>query len=302
MIENSTTLLSIIIPSYKAGDTLHACLQSLVTQCTDAVEIIVVQSGEDGAAAQVASRFPEVRLVHWPTRLHPGAARNLGVEKSSGRLLGFTDADCIAAPNWVSTLLALTRSKHVAVGGTIGNATTTTALDWAMHFCSMHEWMPGTPSGPMNDIPTCCLAMPRSTYETYGPFRGQGYSSDTEFNWRVVRGGQLIHFDHQLRVDHGDPASWTKLLRRQPERGYHFARMRVAEEGFSLARRALYTAGSPLLPLLLIARLIRKIRAAATPAQYRRALLGALPLVTLGFTLWACGEAAGYVRGVTARN
>jgi len=31
----------------------------------------------------------------------PAAARNVGIENADGEIIGFTDDDCVASPNWI---------------------------------------------------------------------------------------------------------------------------------------------------------------------------------------------------------
>lgn len=292
--------LSIVIPSYNSGDTIESCLGSLTPQCDESVEIIVVDSGEDDARRRVEEHFPDVVLIRSERRQYPGAARNLGIEHARGELLGFIDADCVAAPDWIARILAAHTGEHPVVGGVIGNEAPRGRLDWAAYLCSFHRWMPGTPAGTVVDIPTCCLSFPRWVFDRYGPFRSSGFSTDTELNWRVTRDGYPLLLDPGIRVSHVHHPTLLSFARRQLTRGYAFARMRVAHEGFSRRRRLLYAGGIAALPFLLTARLAGRALQRATPREYQRGLVVAAPLVFLGFSLWACGEMAGYAHGGAA--
>ena len=103
----SAPALSIVVASYNTRATIERCLTALVAQrAGDAIEIVVVDSGDDGTAALVAERFPDVTLVRADERRYPGAARNLGIARARGTLIGFVDADCVAAPDWAARVLA----------------------------------------------------------------------------------------------------------------------------------------------------------------------------------------------------
>src|SRR3982750_2424346 len=94
--------ISVVIASYNARDTIGQTLAALLGGAAPAVpfEVIVVDSSTDGTGELIASRFPDGLLVPSERRLYPGDARNVGVERASGRIFAFTDADCVVDPDW----------------------------------------------------------------------------------------------------------------------------------------------------------------------------------------------------------
>jgi len=285
--------LSIIVVCWQAAATIERCLAALVPQRRDDVEIVVVDSGTDATADIVARRFPEVRLVRLATRHAPGAARNVGIAAARGELIGFVDSDCVAAPDWAERVLAAHHDPTPVIGGIIDLAPPRTALGTALYLCEFNQWLPGAPAGPMRDIPTCCLSLKRSALERFGPFRSDGYCSDTAFNWKLARAGSPPRLDRSIRVSQMMQPTVRGFVRKQLMHGRAFARMRVAEESFSTARRLAFAALSPLLPLVLGLRLVRRVRERAQPGL---PLVRSAPLVLLGLCLWSAGELAGYVR------
>jgi len=283
--------LSIVVVSYNAAATIERCLDALVPQCATSNEIIVVDSGEDETASIVAAKFPGVKLIRCDARRYPGAARNIGIENARGELIGFVDADCVAAPDWVAAVLGAHRAEHPVIGGVVDNASPAGVLGWAIYFCEFHQWMPGTPAGPMVEIPTCCLAVKRWALERFGPFRPDGYCSDTAFNWKLGRSGFAPRFDPAIRVAQIYEPTLSFFVRKQLMHGRAFARMRVAEEGFSTPRRLAYAALSPALPVILSWRLLWRVLARGV---YRARLLASAPLVFAGLCLWSLGELVGY--------
>lgn len=285
--------LSIVVVCYQAAATIERCLAALVPQRSDAVEIVVVDSGTDATADLVERRFPEVRLVRSATRLAPGAARNAGIAAAHGELIGFVDADCVAAPDWAGRVLAAHRESSPVVGGVIDLAPPRTSLGTALYLCEFNQWLPGAPAGPMRDIPTCCLSIERWAVERFGPFRADGYCSDTAFNWKLARAGVPPQLDPAIRVAQIMQPTARGFVQKQLMHGRAFARMRVAEEQFSPLRRWAFAALSPALPFLLGVRLVRRVR---ERAQDGLPLARSAPLVFLGLCLWSAGELAGYVR------
>jgi glycosyltransferase involved in cell wall biosynthesis len=292
-MDDAPRTLSIIVVSYQSAATIERCLAALVPQRSDTVEVLVVDSGTDETAALVARRFPEVRLIRLASRHPPGAARNVGIAAARGELIGFVDSDCIAAPDWAERVLAAHRDPAPVIGGVIDLAAPRTLLGTALYLCEFNQWLPGTPPGPMRDIPTCCLSLQRRAIERHGPFRTAGYSSDTAFNWKLARAGEPPRLDPSIRVAQMMAPTFAAFVRKQLMHGRAFARMRVAEERFSTARRLAFAALSPALPLVLGLRLVRRVRARG---QGGLLTMRAAPLVLLGVCLWSAGALAGYLR------
>lgn len=109
--------VSIIIPAYNAGHTLGDCLEALCAQSTKSalsIEIIVVDNGSTDHTAAVANQYP-VGLVS-ETRKGTSWARNAGIEASSGRLICFTDADCVPTADWVEKITAPLLNDQSIIG------------------------------------------------------------------------------------------------------------------------------------------------------------------------------------------
>jgi len=115
-----TPTVSIIVPVYNGAETISACLESLLNQNypAEAYEIIVVENGSTDRTTQIVQKYP-VRLCH-SDRRGPSPARNLGLAKSEAEIIAFTDADCIADPNWLLELVKpYTEAEVGGVGGSI---------------------------------------------------------------------------------------------------------------------------------------------------------------------------------------
>jgi glycosyltransferase involved in cell wall biosynthesis len=111
---------SIVIPTYNRLPILQKCLLAMEEQKIDRsiadYEIIVVDDGStDGTIEWLKSssdRLPHVKLYE---RSHQGAAaaRNFGVERSSGDTIIFIDSDLVVTPTFLSAhATALTLGKE----------------------------------------------------------------------------------------------------------------------------------------------------------------------------------------------
>jgi glycosyltransferase involved in cell wall biosynthesis len=85
------------MPTYEKPAYLDLTLASYVDQARDAHEIVVIDDGETGAAAQVVAKYQDCLP---PRFLHPGhggraRARNHGLAGARGEIAIFADEDCI---------------------------------------------------------------------------------------------------------------------------------------------------------------------------------------------------------------
>ena len=90
-------ILSVIIPSYNSRPFLKKCLDSLICEVSDRLDVIVVNDGStDGCekiCEQYIENYPDVfRLINKENGGH-GSAINVGSEKAVGKYLKALDAD-----------------------------------------------------------------------------------------------------------------------------------------------------------------------------------------------------------------
>jgi glycosyltransferase involved in cell wall biosynthesis len=87
-------LVSVVIPAFNAERYLGPAIESVLTQTYSDLELVVVDDGStDGTASVVeACRDSRVRLLR-QSNAGVGAARNRGLEATTGSWVGFLDAD-----------------------------------------------------------------------------------------------------------------------------------------------------------------------------------------------------------------
>lgn len=85
--------ISVVIPTYNRESVLPRALDSVLAQTHPATEIVVVDDGStDGTATCVEEEYPEVRVLTQENR-GVSAARNRGIESSSGEWIALLDSD-----------------------------------------------------------------------------------------------------------------------------------------------------------------------------------------------------------------
>lgn len=100
--------LSVIIPAYKAVNTIERALTSVTSQTFKPTQIIVVDDGSDDGTLKIAKSFKEhvhnIELnIFSQKNLGAGAARNRAIDAATGDWLAFLDAD----DEWLPQKLAI---------------------------------------------------------------------------------------------------------------------------------------------------------------------------------------------------
>ncbi len=105
--------LSVIVPVYNmaAGNKLNFCLDSLMNQTLEDMEVIAVDDASVDDSAEILKTYEEkypgrFRAVYSKVNRRQGGARNLGLQESSAEWVGFVDSDDFVAPDMYAKLLA----------------------------------------------------------------------------------------------------------------------------------------------------------------------------------------------------
>lgn len=189
---HSAPLVSVIIPALDGAALAKDCIFSLVNMDYPIArrEILVVGQGSTGGLADLIKRLP-IRYLYEGRRgvCH---ARNRGIEASEGRILAFTDPDCVVSRGWLRELVR--PFEEESVGGVAGEIVpyppTTPAGRYAArrrsHSQERSLQHPVRPFAMMSN-----LAFRREVFERIGlfdtRFPGGGWE-DADLCWRFSRG------------------------------------------------------------------------------------------------------------------
>ena len=88
--------VSVIVPVYNVEKYLRKCLDSVVNQTLEDIEIICIDDGStDGSGAildEYAQKDKRIKVIHQENQ-GLGAARNVGIDLAKGEYIGFVDSD-----------------------------------------------------------------------------------------------------------------------------------------------------------------------------------------------------------------
>jgi glycosyltransferase involved in cell wall biosynthesis len=190
---------------------------------------VVCDNGSTDATPQVvegltATMPVPLRYVHEP---RPGlsAARNRGIQAAAGRVIAFTDDDCVVPEGWVEAVHAEFRADPdlAMLAGRVEPLTPADGLGGTKHFgrrmtVSLAGFSPGRIAG-------CNMAIRRATIDRVGWFDldlgagALGGTEDADFLYRVLHHRLKALLAPEVVVFHGHGRSPEQLAR--TERGYH---------------------------------------------------------------------------------
>lgn len=272
-----TPTLAIIIPHYNDATRLARCLEALEPQLDAGVEVVVADNASPCDLSGVAARFDWVHVVIQPEK-GAGPARNAGIAATTAPWLAFIDADCIAAPDWVSRAkLIATGAGDTITGGRVDvfdetppPRTGAEAFEAVFAFKMERYLREEAFLGAGN------LIVSRAGFEQAGPFR-PAVAEDKEWSQRAASRGLTLAYDDSLAVSHPSRSDWTALARKWERLVSEDYKLGVSRVTWVLKALAMPASALAHLPRILRAPQLsggEKARAAATLFRLRLARMG----------------------------
>jgi cellulose synthase/poly-beta-1,6-N-acetylglucosamine synthase-like glycosyltransferase len=226
----SPPVCSVVVCAYNSRHRIDTALDSLRAQdFTERFEVLAVISGDDGCAEYVASHHPTVRVVRSRHRLYPGAARNAGINASSGTFIAFLPDDCVADPGWLRARVTKHRLGYPLVGGAVSNGTPRSLVGTASYYVEYAASMPFEGLLERQPIPHT-VSYHRDVFEQVGRFPEVDYpGEDTLFNASCIAAGLTVAYEPRAAIAHRNLTSISDFLAHQMHHGLGHARCVVEQ-------------------------------------------------------------------------
>ena len=134
--QNVTPKISVVIPTYKAQDTLCRALDSVLDQTYADWEVLIINDfGSNDGTAEIVKMYglfdSRIRLIQADRRLGLADSLNLGIREAKGEYIARLDADDTSYPERFAKQTALLDSRpEVGICGT-----------WQRHYKKNFEWV-----------------------------------------------------------------------------------------------------------------------------------------------------------------
>ena len=106
-------LVSVVVPTFNRGHLLPRCVESILAQSYQNLEVFVVDDGStDDTSEVVGGLAADARVRYLPLETNQGAnaARNAGIRQSTGAFVAFLDSDDEWLPEKLATQVETFRS------------------------------------------------------------------------------------------------------------------------------------------------------------------------------------------------
>lgn len=99
-------LISVVIPLYNKAPWVKRCIDSIVSQSYQELEILVVNDGSTDNSVEVVKKIEDsrIRVIDKPNG-GVSSARNRGIDEAKGEFIAFLDADDMWMPRHIEALL-----------------------------------------------------------------------------------------------------------------------------------------------------------------------------------------------------
>ncbi|MCF2684354.1 glycosyltransferase, partial [Faecalicatena contorta] len=110
--------ISIIVPIYNIEQFLPRCLDSILSQTYQNLEIILVDDGSTDDSGKIADRYAgkdeRIKVIH---QVNSGVsvARNHGLDQATGDYIGFVDGDDYVEPDMYEILMQIVTEYQVDI-------------------------------------------------------------------------------------------------------------------------------------------------------------------------------------------
>ena len=205
---------SVIIPHFNQKELLALCLESLERQTFERAryEIIVADNGTPGGVDAIKARFPRVIFTAAAER-GAAPARNAGLKIARGAAIAFTDADCIAAPDWLERGIQALGGADLCGGRILVTAADDARLSPVEAFERVFAFRQREYVECKRFAATANLFARRAAADAIGPFTN-GLSEDLDWCRRGVALGFHLAFNDRSIVSHPARRDWSELVRK----------------------------------------------------------------------------------------
>lgn len=105
--------ISVVIPAYNEEKKISSCIKSVLDQSYNEYEIIVVDNNSSDKTKEIIHGFKNKKLKYiFEKNRGRGAARNAGINNSTGEIIAMIDCDCVAPKDWLVKISRSIREEN----------------------------------------------------------------------------------------------------------------------------------------------------------------------------------------------
>lgn len=113
--------VSVIIPVHNSSEFLAPCLESVLSQTLTNIEVICIDDASTDNSLDVLKQFashdPRLAIIALQNNAGPGAARNIALDRATGKYCISCDSDDVYPPYALEKLVAAAEAENVPLCG-----------------------------------------------------------------------------------------------------------------------------------------------------------------------------------------
>jgi hypothetical protein len=286
--------LAAIVVTPDSYDTIRCLMECLKAQTVAGqIEVVLVGSSNREMAIDESnfSCFHSWHVVEVGKVKSLGAAYVEGIVRAEAPIVVLTHDHSFPDSDLGELLIAAHREPWAAVGPSIRNGNPDSMISWADFYVCYGEWAHPVPSGPVH-----CLPGHHSSYKRE-PLLASGtrlytLMEDEYFLFRHLEAeGRRLLLESQTSSTHINLTSWSTWIPSRYYKGRQFAA--IWAHMWPWPRRLLYALASPLIPLVRLWRIQKRVRR----GRSWRFLVTLMPVVAAGLTAEWLGQVHGFLAG-----
>jgi len=211
--------ISVVVPFHNVEAYIEDCIEALLSQTypRDCYEIIMVDNNSTDRSAEIAGRYPHIRLLR-ESKAGAYAARNRGIAEASGAIIALTDSDCAPRADWLERIAEAMASPELHLVQGRGRFA---SESWGLSVLSDYEAeksafafsgeAPEIVFGYANN-----MAVRRRVFDRAGPFMELQRGADVIFVHRVIAESscEAVQYRPDVCIRHLEVTSAWKWFRK----------------------------------------------------------------------------------------
>ena len=253
--------MSVIITTPDSYDTIRALVRALRLQTArDALEVVIVAPSVAAIRAGLADLqdFRCWRIVELGVLRSVGQAKTAGIRCATASVVVLTEDHCFPDPGWARGLIEAHRGDWAAVGPAMDNGNPQSLISWADFIIGYGPWFNPPGADEVELLPGHNTSYKRDLLLGYGERLEALLGAESNLHQDLRARGFRLYLEPAAKAFHTNftkPSRWIPYL-------FYSGRVFAAERrrNWPPLRRAGYSAGAWLIPIVRFMRLIPEVR------------------------------------------
>ncbi len=286
--------MSVIVTTPDSYDTIRQLVRALRLQTArDALEVVIVAPSAAAIRVGVADlqSFCCWRIVELGVFRTAAQAKTAGIRSATSPVVVLTEDHCFPDPGWAHALIEAHRGDWAAVGPAMDNANPRSLISWADFILGYGPWFNPPGADEVDLLPGHNTSYKRDLLLGYGERLEALLGAESNLHQDLRARGYRLYLEPAAKAFHTnftEPSRWIPYL-------FYSGRLFAAERGrnWPPLRRAGYSAGAWLIPLVRLMRLLPGV------VRTRPDLAAGISAPLLfALVIDAVGQGVGYALGV----